>query len=61
MSPTSDILIYCDQRTTEPNALGKGMQPVLEMWGFGRDVVSARKRMLNPLMRYQDEPFRAAQ
>lgn len=35
MSPASGILIYCDQRATEPNALGKGMQPVLEMWGFG--------------------------
>lgn len=43
MSPTSDILIYCDQRTTEPNALGKGMQPVLEMRGFGHDVVSASR------------------
>lgn len=61
MSPVSGILIYCDQRATEPNALGKGMQLVLETWGFEHEVVTARKGMLNPLIRYRDEPFRAAQ
>ena len=61
MSPASGILIYCEQRATEPNGLGKGMQPVLEMWSFGHEVVRARKGMLNPLMRYRDEPFKAAQ
>lgn len=35
-------MIYCGQRATEPNALSKGTQPVLETGGFGHDAVSAR-------------------
>lgn len=43
MSPASGVFINCDQRATEPKALGKGTQPVLGTRGFGHEVVGARR------------------
>lgn len=56
----SGIMIYCGQRATEPNALSKGTQPVLETGGFGHDAVNARG-VFSPQPKQRDVHFREIQ